>query len=575
MAKVRQVQTSFVSGELDPTLFGRVDTEIYKKAAKRLRNGYVRPQGGFFRREGLEYIDTTTSSAAGRLVPFEFNAEQTYILVFTPGQFKVYRTDADGVQATVSSSPVSGLTADIIAGMNWTQSADTLIIVHPDIQPIRITRTSHTSWTAASLSFSNIPTYDYGSGAEAVISGTRGWVRSIAFYKGRLWLCGLGSRPQTILASKVGDFFNLNVGTSLDDEAIDFTIDDDRVNKIVGVFPGRGLQIFTTGGEFTLRSSFDDPITPTSIPNQLAKETLHGSAAVRPQSVDGATVFIEAGGSVVRQFIYSDTEQSFNAPNISILSQHLLNNPVAMDIRRAVDTHPTDYLYVVNGDGTCAVLNSLREQDLLAWSLFETEGEFEDVGVSGRLVYFIVKREVNGSDVRFIERLNADHFTDASVLQTNGSPTDSWSNLAHLNGETVKVRGDDFIFDDALVGSGSITSSDTAVELEAGIDFSCLITSLPLDVIIEGQSFAGQYKAPQFANIQLYETRNIIVTHDGRTSRPAFRSFGLNVLDQAIDLFTGWKKVYLGGIRRDIEVSVTQQEPLEMNILSIVYTLRV
>lgn len=583
MANYRTLKASFVSGEVDPTVHGRVDTDIYSKGAKRLRNVYVRPSGGAFRREGLEYIDTTTSSAAGRLVPFEFNDTQTYVLVFTAGQFKVYKTDSNSVQATVSSAPISSLTADMIKEMNWTQSADKLFLVHKDIQPIEITRTSHTNWTAASITFSNIPTFDFGSGAEAVISATRGWPRSICFYKDRLVLGGTKSRPQTILMSKIGDYFNLDEGTALADEAINITISDDRVNVIHGVFPGRGLQIFTTGGEFTIRSDLNEALTPESVANQLFKETLHGSGnsnssvvkrIPRPTSVDGATVFVESGGYVVRQFVFNDVEQSFSAPNISLLSSHLIDDPVAMDIRRAESTHPADYLYLVNSDGTCAVLNSLREQNLLAWSLFETEGDFEDVAVSGRKTYFIVKRTINGSTVRYIERLNASNTMDASKVQTAASTT-SWSSLSHLNGETVKVRGDDYILEDAAVSAGALTSSEAVAELEAGLSFEAIVTPLPLEIIVEGQNFLGEWKAPVFANILLYQSRDIVVNHNSKRYVPAFREFGDSVLDEPVALYDGWKKVYLGGIKRDVEIEITQDEPLEFNVLAVHFAVRV
>ncbi len=660
MAKIKTLQQSFTSGELDPTLFGRTDNDIYPSGADKLRNVYVRPQGGVFRREGLEYIDETTSSAEGRLVPFEFNTEQTYVLSFTAGEFKVYRTDVNGVQATVTSSPISSLSADMIKEMDWTQSADTLILVHPDIQPIQITRTSHTAWTATTITFTDIPAYSYtgistsspagqvqpdvttgaviltgisttftssyvgqyinmpsggrifvekfnstteleGSitvelrntdntsdweletGYEDVMSGSRGWVRSVTFFKGRLWLGGVGERPQTVIASNIDDFFNLREGSGFADQALNFTLDDNQVNQIEKIFAGRGLQIFTTGGEYVIGSNSSEPITPESLAGVLSKETLHGSGSLdntvvkkpRPLSVDGATIFIERGGATVRQFIFNDAEASFNAGIISILSSHLIDTPVAMDVKRSTPSNKSDYVYVVNSDGTCAVLNTLREQQLLAWTLFETEGSFEDVVVSGRLVYFIVNRTINGSTVRYIEKLNADCKTDSSLVQTNVTPTVNWSGLDHLEGETIKLRGDDFILDDETVSSGAIVSSSSVSELEAGINFSARVKSLPLELVIQGQSFSGEWKNIIFANINLYESRNINVIIGGNTNKPPFRQFGSGVLDQTIDLFTGWKKVFGNGISRDVQVEITQDEPLELNVLSIHYGVRV
>jgi len=663
MANFKVLKSSFVSGELDPAAIGRVDTAIYAKSADKLRNVYVRPQGGAFRREGLEYIDSITGFNEGRLVPFEFNDEQTYMLVFTAGEFKVYRTDQNSVQATVSSSPVSGLSADIIKEMNWTQSADTLVLVHKDIQPISITRTSDTSWTAANISLTNIPTFAFGSlttstpagsvtpdvktgrvtvtgsgttftslavgqyinmpkggrifirsiasdtelegdvivelaatssvssgvweyesGYEDVISSSRGWARSVTFYKSRLVFGGLGSRPSTLLFSKIGEFFDFDRGTGLDDEAIDITLDDNKVNIINGLFPGRALQIFTTGGEYTIRSAINDALTPANVSSQLNSDTSHGSGNAdssiikrtpRPVSVDGATVFAEKNGAVVRQFVYNDSEQSFAAPNISILSSQLISSPVAQDIRRASATNPADFLYLVNDDGTIAVLSSLREQDLLAWSLFDTQGSFEDVAVSGNEAYFIVKRTINSSEVRFLERLNALCFVDAAFSDSSVSPKTSWSGFSHLDGELCKIRGDGFILDDGTPASGAVTTTESIRTFEIGLNFSARVKDLPIELVVQGQSFAGEYKTPIFANILLHESRNIEVVYNNKTFKPPFRQFGSGVLDQPISLFSGWKKVYLGAIKRDPSVETTQSEPLEMNVLAVHYGVKI
>jgi len=246
-----------------------------------------------------------------------------------------------------------------------------------------------------------------------------------------------------------------------------------------------------------------------------------------------------------------------------------------MDIRRATNTEPSDYVYVVNDDGTVAVLNSLREQDLLAWSHFVTNGEFEDVAVSGRKAFFIVKRTINGNTVRYLESLNPDHFMDSSVLQTSGTATTSWSNLSHLNGETVQIRGDDFILDDADVSSGSITSSDPVEKLEAGFFNAATVEPLPLFLAVQGQPFASQWKSVQQILIQLLESRNVVVDIDGRRTRPAFRNFGSGILDEPIENFSGWKQILGGGISRDTQVKITQEEPLEFHLLGYSYTLKV
>jgi hypothetical protein len=61
----------------------------------------------------------------------------------------------------LSTSSV-GLTGARLGQIGWTQSADTLIVVHPDIAPVRILRgATDADWTAGALSFDSVPTFAF------------------------------------------------------------------------------------------------------------------------------------------------------------------------------------------------------------------------------------------------------------------------------------------------------------------------------------------------------------------------------------------------------------------------------
>jgi hypothetical protein len=567
--RLHKYQAGFNKGQLSPALFGRTDIDsMYSQGAEEVTNAYVMPQGGLRRREGLEYIATTTSSAAGRLVSFEFNTEQKYLLVFTAGEMKVYKDDV--LQATITSSPISTLTAAMVAEMKWTQSADTLYLVHEDVQPIKVTRASHTSWSASSVTFSNIPTYDYGSGAEAVISATRGWPRSIAFKYGRLWLGGQKSRPQTILSSKVGDFEDLDEGTALDDEALNVTIDDDRVNAITDMFPTRNLEIYTSGGVFVIRGQLGDPVTPSQIAEQLQKQVSTGSNGMRPVSIDGDTLYIEKGGYVVRSFSYDDIEGAYLSEDVTVYSPEVIVTPVRMDFRTSSENFPSPYCYIVNSDGSLAVLSYVKTQKIIAWSKFETEGDFEDVATVGSDVYFICKRTVNSVTVRYIEKLNVDRYTDASVYQNNGSPKSSWGGLSVLEGVQVSLRGDDYKITSETVASGAITTDENVTILEAGFGFNPSVKTMPLDSVISssGRQSQGKYKGAAYVDIRMKDTRTLQVNDGNNTYEPPFRTFGANVLDQPASTYSGWKRIFISPSGNDAQITITQDAPLEWYVLS-------
>jgi len=169
MTKYVDIQTNFTSGEIDPLLRSRVDIKQYQNGASKLTNVLVQPQGGVKRRPGLKHIyelDAAYNPDDGiRLVPFEFSTSDSYMLMFTAGKMHVIRDGA--VIANINGSgndyaTISGLTSAMLDTMCWTQSADTLIVVHPDIQPLKIVRgATNADWTVSSITFDSIPQYAF------------------------------------------------------------------------------------------------------------------------------------------------------------------------------------------------------------------------------------------------------------------------------------------------------------------------------------------------------------------------------------------------------------------------------
>ena len=62
MSRIRQYQSNFTIGEIDPLLRGRVDIEQYYSSVEKGKNVIFEPQGGFSRRPGLRYVGDYTSS---------------------------------------------------------------------------------------------------------------------------------------------------------------------------------------------------------------------------------------------------------------------------------------------------------------------------------------------------------------------------------------------------------------------------------------------------------------------------------------------------------------------------------
>ena len=148
MAKITAAKQNFTSGEITPRLSGRTDLGRYDNAAQTIENFLVQPHGGLGRRPGTQFIrEVKTSSAQTRLIPFQFNVEQAYILEFGNTYFRVYK---DGGIVVSGGSPVEFTTPYTTAQLDqikFAQTADVMYIAHPSHAPRKLTRTSHTAWT--------------------------------------------------------------------------------------------------------------------------------------------------------------------------------------------------------------------------------------------------------------------------------------------------------------------------------------------------------------------------------------------------------------------------------------------
>ncbi|MEM9469615.1 MAG: hypothetical protein AAF988_05575 [Pseudomonadota bacterium] len=532
MSRILDIQTNFAAGEVSPSLIGRGDLVAYGNAALTLQNLFIYPTGGVTRRAGLRYIDTV--SGDGRLIPFEFNTQQTYLLVVTANKIDIYLDDVL-VTSVVAPWPVND-----IPQLTWTQSADTLLLVHPDYAPKRLVRQDDGSFALEDWSFYtdnnivyqpyfkfvnsdvtltpsgvsgtitltastdvfdplhagtrlrvggieveilsyNSPTVvqvllgDDLSSTDATIdweeqafSSVRGYPANVAFHQDRLVIGGSRDLPNRLWFSRSGDLFNFDLGTGLDDEAIEFAILSDQVNAIRGIFSGRHLQVFTSGAEWMVTG---DPLTPETV--QLNRQTRVGSVIERyipPVTVDGATLFVARNKKEMREFLYTDIEQAYSATDIALLSRHILESPVDQDFDAT-----RRLLFIVRDDGKFATLTMYRAEAVKAWTQHETNGAVKSVSVVGETVYMLVERF--GS--YFIERFDDDLNLDSALSGEVSNPTQTWSGLDHLEGQTVSIVADGVVQDDQIVSGGSVTLDEAASSVEIGLAYTHIIEPLP------------------------------------------------------------------------------------------------
>lgn len=148
------LQGDFTAGELAPSLAARVDLAKYTKGCRTLTNFLVQAHGGAVKRPGFVLLDTLPGDAV--LVPFVFNQEQAYCLVFGEKWLRVATPDGfildgnDGIYQIASPYTLAQAKQ-----LSYVQSADVLFLAVHGVVPTKLKRLGHASWQFDSMVFTS------------------------------------------------------------------------------------------------------------------------------------------------------------------------------------------------------------------------------------------------------------------------------------------------------------------------------------------------------------------------------------------------------------------------------------
>jgi hypothetical protein len=425
-------------------------------------------------------------------------------------------------------------------------------------------------------------------------SGTTGYPSCGTFYEDRLWGAGTTLQPQTIFASKSGDYENMAPtelsGSVIDDSGLVYTISTDDVNVARWFNPNRVLSLFTSGGEFSISAaSATAAITPTNI--RVSRETNRGCAeGITPVRVDGAILYWSRSKRKLFEYIYSFSEDAFKSGEASIFSEHISRTgAVAM----AIAPEPDQILWTARADGQLIGFTYDRSQEVSGWHrhiLGGTDAVVESVAVipstDGTFdqLWMIVKRTINGAIKRYVETLQPDPDKDLvydkskmwyldSALNYSGAPITTVSGLNHLIGETVDILADGAVVAPKTVnGSGQITLDTAASSLIIGLPYTSKMS--PVNIEQGGDFGTAQTKRGRLLKLGLrfYKTIGAKFGRDeDHLEVIPFRTAS-TPMGSSPDLFTGDKVVVFEGTwDRERNVTVVQDQPYPMTILGLVH----
>jgi hypothetical protein len=394
---------------------------------------------------------------------------------------------------------------------------------------------------------------------EQSFSAVRGYPAAIVFHENRLVFGGTIQEPDTLWFSRIGEFFDFNFGTALDNQAFNLVAATGDVNEIRYLVSNRDLQIFTDASELYVPAFLNQAITPTNA--QIRKQTPYGTIFVTPASIDGATMFIQTGGNVAREYLYTDSEDAYTSTAVSTVASHLLRSPIDMDVVHGAFNEAESYAVLVNKEGYLSVFGSNRAEKRAAWMKWQSaSGVFGSVAAIDDRLFATVWC---GGYLKLCE-FTGDYGLDSYVSGTG--PTISMSNVFD-NGSVVHIVGEastgrlDYLGTQTVASNQiSVSSFSGYVRFYVGIPFDIEIKTNPIDAAMGNGPVTGDTRGISAVVVDMKDTRSMLVNN-----RPLVTTLPV----------TGKKEFRLTGYGRDPQVTITQAHPLPIQVNGLIAELSV
>ena len=269
--------------------------------------------------------------------------------------------------------------------------------------------TGYTSNTVVSVTFQNDIPSSLRSVArfqwnEGEFSDARSHPTAITFHEQRLVLAGTPNAPQKLFFSTSNaDYENFEAGTE-DNEAFLIKIAANKGDPIRWLHSDEVLFVGTSNGIFRATSSANGSVlTPSDI--DVKKHISYGCSNIQPELVGSAVIYMQKGDNKARGINFSIQSDKYSALDLTVDSEHIVQGGVK-EIDYQQD--PISTLWAVKNNGEIARLTSEEDQEVIAWSRFTTQGEFESCAIVNSSddndeIYAISKRTINGAVKRFVE----------------------------------------------------------------------------------------------------------------------------------------------------------------------------
>jgi len=248
-------------------------------------------------------------------------------------------------------------------------------------------------------------------------SGSDNYPAISTYVQQRLTFGNTTNYPEKIWMGKSANFKNFTYSTPLqDDDAVTFSVPGRQYNEVRHIIDLERMIVFTSGSIWDAEGDSAGIIRPGQINPKT--RAYRGASIVTPVIIGTSIVYVQARGNVLRDLI-GDAIEGYKDTDLTIFSSHLFRGFTVIDM--AYQENPNSVIWVVLQDNvtelrSLVAMTYVKEHEVWAWHRHDTDGEVERLcvvpeGVEDAL-YAIIRRPINGTDLRYIERQYPREITD-------------------------------------------------------------------------------------------------------------------------------------------------------------------
>ncbi|MCA7962502.1 hypothetical protein LGM54_05990 [Burkholderia cenocepacia] len=409
--------------------------------------------------------------------------------------------------------------------------------------------------------------------ARSLFNSTDGFPQMGTFWSERL--CMMRDRWLALSVSADFEVFKTkDADQATDDSAIVQQLNARRLNKLAWMVESDSLLVGMTGDEWVIGKS-NGSLALSATNMNARRRTSYGSKRLQPVEVGGTILFVQKSGRKLRDFKYDFSSDNYVSTDVTKIADHITRGRAGTNngiMSLCYQQEPHSVIWAARADGQligCTYDEEAGRSDVYGWHRHPDANGFVECvasmpapdGASDDL-WVIVRRQINGQTVRYVEYLNPSlqdddaqssaFYVDAG-LTYSGAPTTAVAGLSHLEGQTVAVLTDGAVHPSRTVAGGSITLEWPASVVHIGVPTKCRIQTMQLNA--GAANGTAQGKTKRVSNIVTRFSRSL-----GGAVGPSFADSDLeklnfrrpsNAMDRAVPLFDGdmesnWRGDYEG-----------------------------